>query len=196
MEGKNHKKKLIIIRGPIAAGKTTLVGSLKNKLKNASAVDYDVFKVMIDHTKPSSWRRQTAFRCAAFLINEIMKKGRAIIVDTHATNRNQYLALKKIAKQNGYSLFSFLLYPPLDFCFKLNAGREIPGIKYKIGKKIVRDYWKNIVFIKGEPVFDPSRQSHAHIARQIIAQIEKNPRMLAPNEDKNTKPLGHGRGLN
>lgn len=74
-----QKPLIIAIRGPIGSGKSTLANYLRKRLGQASLIDYDVFKRMIDHEKSSPWRQEIAFRCALFLAEDIIKnKNRTI----------------------------------------------------------------------------------------------------------------------
>src|ERR1700740_2200290 len=82
-------KQLIIIRGPIGAGKTSVVEALRDKLDGVSIIDFDAFKRQIDNAHSSDWRREIALDTALYLCGRLMKIGRLIIVDIHSSRRDQ-----------------------------------------------------------------------------------------------------------
>ncbi len=166
------KKVIILIRGPICGGKSTIVELLKKNIHKASIVDMDSFKRSIDHAKASEWRDRMAFKTAIFLADEIMKKtGRVIIADIHSNKAYQYDAYKKLAKKNKYKLYSYLLYPPLKVCLERNRRRIIPDVKYKITKNAIKSYWCNPYKIKGEKIFDTSKIKPKEIAKSILNDL-------------------------
>lgn len=78
----SHLPKLVIIRGSVGAGKTSVVEALRRKLGDVSIIDFDAFKRQIDNTKSSAWRREIAVDTALYLCERIMQKKRDIIIDS------------------------------------------------------------------------------------------------------------------
>jgi predicted kinase len=168
--------RIIVIRGPICSGKSSIVELIKHKFYNSSLVDLDKFKVAIDFRKSSSWRRKAALKTALYLTHELIIFKRTIIIDIHGL-KNQLLQFKRIALKNNYKFYSFLLYPPLKTCLERNKSRNIRDIKYKITDKMIKRYWKDVYRIKGEMVFDSSVLNQSQIAKSVvdfISEIEKN----------------------
>lgn len=165
------KQSIIVIRGPIGSGKSTTANLLRKHLSNASMVDYDVFKRMIDHTQSSSWRQKMAFNTALFLTEEVIKKGRTVILDIHSAKSYQYLELRKLAEKYKISFRSYLLRPPLETCFQFVAKRQIPDIKYKLNKIKITTYWKQLYKVKNEPVFDSSKMTTRQIVNKILKDL-------------------------
>lgn len=159
---------MIIIRGPIGSGKSTVANILRKHFPNSSLVDYDVFKRMIDHTKSTPWRQRMAFRTSLYLCEEIIKKKRTVILDIHSAKKYQYEGLKRLAEKYRFPVQSFLLRPPLETCFQFVSKRHIPDIKYQINKTKIIEYWKKLYRVPGEPVFDSSRLTARQIANQIL----------------------------
>ncbi len=164
--------RLILIRGPICAGKSITASFLQNILKDCSLVDQDSLKRSIDKTQASEWRSNIAFDTTLYLARLLMERNRDIIADIHSSKPNQYNAYKKLALENDYKLFSFLLYPPLDVCLKRNLVREIPDVQYKITEEDIVKYWKNLFKIDNEFIFDTSTMNVEDIVKKILEIIK------------------------
>lgn len=166
-------KKIILIRGPICAGKTTTVSLLKERLDDVSIIDMDAFKRAIDHTHASEWRDRLAFRSALSLADDLMKMDRTIVADIHSNKGYQYEGYRELANKNDYKLFSFLLYPPLRVCQKRNSERKIPGVRYKISNREIGDYWINPCKIEGEEVIDSSVFNPRQVLETILFDLNR-----------------------
>lgn len=165
-------KKLILIRGPIYSGKSTTARLLRERLGEASAVDFDVFKRQIDDTKSTPWRSELAFKASLFLADRLMKFGRTIIADIHSSQEYQYREYQKLATESGYILFSFLLKPPLKTCLERSRTRDDSNLKYKISDEKITNYWRNTFHVPHEPVFDSSKLSPEEIVLRIMEIIQ------------------------
>jgi predicted kinase len=166
-------KKLVLIRGPICAGKTTTVNLIKERLDEVSVIDVDAFKRAIDYTHASEWRDRLAFDTALFLADNLMKLNRTIIADIHSNKRYQYDKYKELAEKNDYYLYSYLLYPSLDVCLKRNRSREIPDVLYKITDKEIEEYWINPYLVDDESMINSSNKNPCQIAEFILKDIRK-----------------------
>lgn len=167
------ERSLILIRGPICAGKSSIVNALQNKLdsKIISIIDQDSIKRAIDKNNPSKWRDKIAFDTTLFLAELLMQRNRIIIADIHSAIKKQYVDYRRMAKKNNYYLFSFLLYPPLDVCLDRNKKRIIPDINYRITGREIRWYWNHLFMVKKEKVFDSSLLTIDEITERIISEI-------------------------
>lgn len=163
--------KIILIRGPICAGKTTTINLLKDKFDNASYIDFDAFKRAIDWTQPSQWRTELAFKSALNLAEELMKRGRNILADIHSSKKYQFEAYKQLAEKYDYGFHSFLLYPPLHVCLCRNLNREIPDVKYKVTEQEIIDYWQQTFKITGEDVFNTANIDVQEIIKFIFNKV-------------------------
>lgn len=165
--------KIILIRGPICAGKTTTVNLLRERLEDVSVIDVDAFKRAIDYTQASEWRDRLAFKTSLFLADNLMGLNRTIMADIHSNKEYQYDRYKELAERNNYRLFSFLLYPPLKVCQERNLNREIPDVLYKITDREIEEYWDKPFHIKGEPVIDSSIIKPSEVVEFILDNIRK-----------------------
>ncbi len=166
-------KKLILIRGPICAGKSTTVKLLSELIDDCSVIDQDSIKRSIDGKKVSEWRDKIAFQTTLYLADQLMKKERTIIADIHSSKGYQYDEYKKLTGNNDYELFSFLLYPPLEVCLERNARRKIPDVAYQITDEEIKQYWENPSYVPEEHKFDTAKVSAGDIVNTIVMTIEK-----------------------
>jgi predicted kinase len=164
------QKKLIIVRGPICAGKSSVAQILRDSMPNASWVEYDVMKSMIDHKNSSSWRHKLAFHTAVSLAEDLMDAKRTIVMDVHSSSVYQYTELKKLAEAHRYEFKSILLMPPLAICLRRSKLRNWENIS----EKKIREYWHSSFRIEDEPVFDSSQLSSEEIAAATLALIGAN----------------------
>lgn len=162
----------MLIRGPIFAGKTTIAKLLRERLGEASKIDFDELKLQIDDTKSSLWRQDLALKTSLFLAQELMKLDRTIIVDIHSSKENQYREYQKVAAENGYFLFSFLLRPPLEVCLARSRIRDDSNLKYIIPEEKVVGYWRDTFHVEGEVEFDTSKFPPEETVRRIMKIIE------------------------
>ena len=103
------QKIFVLIRGPICAGKSSVVKDLKKIIPNSSHVAADAIKRSIDWRKATRWRSELAFKTVIFLTNELIKFERNIIIDIHASKLHEYEYYKNLAQENGYHFYSFLI---------------------------------------------------------------------------------------
>ncbi len=164
-------RKIILIRGAIAAGKSSLVKELQRLLNDVSVIDMDAFKRMIDYKSPSLWRTSTAFNTALFLAEKLMLLDRTIVVDIHSSKEYQFLEYQALAKKNNYEMVSFLLYPPLQVCLERNRSRIITDVIYKITDDTVKEYWEELFKVEGEKVYDTSDFTPETVAKDIVTYL-------------------------
>lgn len=168
---KAAKPQIIIIRGPVGSGKTSVVESLRKHLENVSIVDYDGFKRQIDNTQSSEWRRELALDTALFLTERLMLLRRTIVIDIHASFPEHLEQYAVIARKHGYTLTSYLLYPSLSTCLRRARQRNVADIEYTIDAAMVKKYWYGVKRIPGETVFDKPHTSVQSITHQIVAEL-------------------------
>ncbi|MEK7463480.1 MAG: AAA family ATPase [Patescibacteria group bacterium] len=166
-------KKIILIRGPICSGKSTVARLLFERNNNSSLIDEDVLKRTIERTKTPKWRSSLAFETALFLTEKLMRRKRTIIADVHSSKKDRYIKYKKLADKYNYTLHSFLLYPPLNTCIERNKLRDIPDVAYKISRKSIEKYWRVLHKVAGEQVFSDSKIEPALIANKILNKFPK-----------------------
>jgi len=164
---KLDKKVLVVIRGPICAGKSTTAEALRRLIPDASRVDFDAFKVQLDNRGSSVWRRKTAERLALFMTKLVMQEGKPLIIDFPSNNMYLYQWYEQMAFERKYQFFSFLVEASLDICQQRNRLRAIPGAAYRLSPDMIEDFWKGTIPIEGEPRFRSEEMTPEEIARQI-----------------------------
>lgn len=165
-------KRLILIRGPICAGKSTTVRLLQAAIGECSLLDQDNLKRTIDWQRPSVWRDRVAFDTTLYLADALMKRWRDIIADIHSAIPRQYNEYKKLAAKHRYRFFTVLLYPPLTVCLERNKRRVIPDVKYVVTAQDIEHYWKKLHQVKGELVIDTAKVKTAAVVRTILNLIQ------------------------
>lgn len=165
------KNKIVIIRGPVGAGKTSVVTELRELVGDVSVIDFDSFKRQIDNKASSDWRRTIALQTAGFLANKLMESARDIIVDIHSSSREQINLYKALASKHDYLLVSYLLYPPLEICKGRAKARVVSDILYEIDDEMIEKYWHETFFIDSEVKFSDPDLVPGDIASKIYHSI-------------------------
>lgn len=165
------KNKIVIIRGPVGAGKTSVVTELRALMKDASIVDFDSFKRQIDNKASSDWRRTLALQTAGFLADKLMESGRDIIIDIHSSSREQLDLYYALANRHNYSLASYLLFPPLEICKSRAKTRIVNDILYEIDDEMIEKYWHETFFVDSEVKFSDPDLAPSDIASRIFHSI-------------------------
>lgn len=169
---KSLSPQLIIIRGPIGAGKSSLIDAMRHSLQEVSVVEIDTIKKQIDITAAVPWRLEVAIDTALFLTQQLMSKERVIIVDIHSSRKEHLDKYVDLAKTNRYKATSFLLYPPLEVCKERFQKRLASGVKNNIDDTKLVKQWQDTVFVEDEVTFKDPQLSPDQIAAQIIAHLE------------------------
>ncbi len=164
---------LILIRGPICAGKSTVVKELRRLLPEASAIDFDAFKLQLDNQQSSDWRRQAALRVALFMAFEVAARGRTMLVDIPSSKVELLKVYQQLAEEVGYRFKTFLLLPPLQTCLERNQHRPIPEACYRLEPALIESFWNETVFVPNELVFDTSIQSAKDVAGAIVKEVSR-----------------------
>ncbi len=157
-------KKLIIINGPPASGKSTTISLLRLKLKNYVFVDRAYIKQML---RPLSKkvRKELSNEVSLFLIKEAMKQKKNIL--TQEVNSK---VLTKDAQKYGYLIKDFSLFCSLPTALKRDKKRsgKTKMITFKKIHKKFEGKVKNSVF---------SINTEQHIPQEvqkiILSQIRK-----------------------
>lgn len=163
---------LIMVRGPIGAGKTSVCKAIYEQLADrASIVETDAIKRMIDPTHSSVWRRDIAHASAAFIIEQLLQVPRTGIIEVHTKYPSELDRLSAIAHKLKTPVVNVLLVAPLETCQQRAAARITPSIKYAIDDQMVADYYCNLEPQTGDMVFDTSIMSTTEISAEIVSSL-------------------------
>lgn len=125
-------KKIIIINGPTAVGKSTTIALLRQKLKNYVFVDRAYIKQML---RPLSkeLRRELSNYVSLFLIKQAMKEKKNVLTQEMSSE-----VLKKAVQKYGYIIKEFSLTCSLFTSLKRDkerGGKTTVGTIKEIHKK-------------------------------------------------------------
>ncbi len=164
--------KLIILRGPIGAGKTSLMNSLARNLPNTSVIEVDALKRMFDPSASTDWRRKAAFDSALYMTKQALSAGRNVIAETHAKRPEQqkyfYDLAQKIPK---LTYMTVLVTAPLKVCIERSQKRFVPNISYPIDATMVKSYYAGLKPLPNEIVIDTSKVTPKLGAQMILATL-------------------------
>ena len=164
--------KLIILRGPIGAGKTSLMHSLAQVLPLTSVIEIDALKRMLDPHASTDWRRKAAVNAALYMTKYALTMGRNVIAETHSKRPEQQKRFSTLAEKiPGLTYTSVLVTAPLDICIKRNQKRVVSGIDYTIDESMVTSYYAGLEPLPKEVVIDTSRVSPQIGAQMILETL-------------------------
>jgi predicted kinase len=166
--------KLIIFRGPIGAGKTSLMQSLARILPDTSAIEIDALKRMFDSRASTDWRRKASFDTALYIAKYALASGRNVIAETHSKRPEQQECFSRLAQINpGLIYTSVLVTAPLDICIKRSKKRVVPGIGYAIDESMIKSYYHGLKPLPGEVVIDTTNITPGVGAQMIFESLMK-----------------------
>ena len=141
--------KIVIIRGAICTGKTTITHLLRKRLLHYALIEPDILKEMVDNGRSSLWRRKVAEKTILFLIAQLMEYRRNIIVALHSHSLLMYNLIKKLAHEYSYKSYPFLLVAPLEVVLIRSKNRGVPKMRYLIPKSkidLLPNNFRNEIF--------------------------------------------------
>ncbi len=160
---------LIVVRGPIGVGKSSVAEALRQKASNpASTIEPDAIKRMLDPNESSEWRRRIAYDTSVFITERLLDVHRTAIVEMHTKYQNELKRYRLIAERYRVPLVNVLLIAPLETCQERAAQRTVPGITYAIDNEMVKNYYCNLEPLEGDLVFDTSAHNSEQIADQVF----------------------------
>lgn len=160
---------LLVVRGPVGVGKSSVSSRLRDLVPACSLVEPDAIKRMIDPSGSSDWRRTVAHDSTAYIIEQLLRVPRTVVVEAHTKYPAELDRFAEIAERAPAQLVNILLTAPLEVCQERAAGRHVPGITYAIDEAMVRAYYCNMDPRPDDLVFDTVVMDPDAIARAVIA---------------------------
>ena len=121
---------LIIIRGPLGIGKTTISKLLAKKL-NAKYFSVDQilkhYKLDIFDQKIGCIPEKNFLKANQIIIKDLLKNNQSVIVDGNFYYQNQ---IENLIQNIPLKSFVFTLKAPIEICIKRDAQRSIPHGKW------------------------------------------------------------------
>jgi len=134
------KKFLLVIDGPMGAGKTTTSKILHEKLKNVAHIGLDRIKWFVSGFKRTTPQNEMTRSVLMGMARAYLKQGVSVILE-QAIRKDQVVKYKKIAKANKARFLIYQLEAPKDILFKRVIKRPPPPGKSKVARsRIIRNY--------------------------------------------------------
>jgi predicted kinase len=165
------KESLVVVRGPIGVGKSSLSRALQQELPQSSFVETDVLKHMAGPDGSSPWRRGIAHETAAFMVGQLLRVPRTAIVEVHTKYPNEVDRYEAMATQLGTSLVNVLLTAPLEVCQARTVGRPMPGVTYEPDYSLIDAYYCNLEPRPGDLVYDTVALRPEAIVSDVMAKL-------------------------
>lgn len=156
---------VVIIRGPIGVGKSTISELLERKLFNTVHVDVDKIKHKLGG-RPSKSRTLRAHQIARQRVRSLIKQKKNPVIE-EIFRWDDYSAMKKLIKNKNYNIVKVYLKASLDVLIRRDQTRTV---KHK-GYKMVKEFYKKIRPVDEDLNLDTSKMNKQSVVRHIIQQI-------------------------
>lgn len=171
----NNKLSLILIDGPMGAGKTTVSKILHTKLKRTAYLGLDRVKWYISDFKRTPRDNDISRNILLVMIKEYLKQGISVLLD-QGIKRKEIEVFKKIAKKYKAKCFVYQLYAPKTLLRRRVLERsqflKKPIISKARIERNYRFYLKN-KYTKAI-IFDSEKLSSEVIAKKILKEIKRS----------------------
>lgn len=157
-------KVAVIIRGPVAVGKTTTSQALKQRLPSFVLLSIDVFRHMIASDSSES-RTRIARNVGAYFLEQVIADGYNIILE-EVFHDEYYDRLKAKLLENDYNILTIFLTASKDEVINRNMNRE----KVK-SDEIVNTYHDITQPGEGDVIISTSENTKEQTVEQIVKQI-------------------------
>lgn len=154
----------VIIRGPVAVGKTTVAQLLKQRLPSFVLLSIDVFRHMIASGSSES-RTRIARNVGAYFLEQVISDRYNIILE-EVFHDQYYDLLKAKLQENDYRVLTVFLTAPKDEVINRNMNRE----KVK-SDEIVCKYHDLAQSGKEDVVMNTLENTKEQIVEQIVKLI-------------------------
>lgn len=160
---------LIIIRGPLGIGKTTISKILAQKLNaNYFSVDEILSENDLDHIEEKYGRipEENFSKVNDIIIKNVLERNKSFIVEGNFYYLNQ---IEKLVETIPYRPFIFTLVAPLEFCIERDSKREKP-----YGVKAATEVYKEVAWLSYGKIIDVSNLSIEQTVNLLYSNITEN----------------------
>ena len=176
---KPMKLNLIIIDGPIGAGKSTVAKLLHKKLKRTALLSLDRIKWLVSDFKPVRNDLQLASDIGKAMTKEYFKNKINVIVEKAFTRKEFVENFTKLKRNKKINIFVYQIETPLETAIRRVAKRAYPPyIKVKkrpSPAKIKRNHKNYSLYKYGKAtVFNSIKLNPRQIVKEILKEIKSS----------------------
>ncbi len=174
MNSPHPKQFLVIIEGPMGAGKTTIGNFLRKDLKRTAILSTDMIKYFL--TDFERGERDNAITAAVLLsmCREYARQGINIVLAQGFWNKEFVVPYKKLAEEYGMKFFGYELEAPKEFLMERvkNRPRSEFAKTPLTDEIILRNLknWEDNRYHLGK-VFDVTKMNSEEIAKVILKDL-------------------------
>lgn len=168
------KQFLIIIDGPMGAGKTTVAKLLHEQIKNVAHIGLDRIKWLVSGFRRNKAQNQMTREIVLAMSKEYLKQGVSVIIE-QGMKQEQIGIYKKIAKAAKVNFFMYKLEASKDVLFKRVAQREQAPNRPKVTQaRVLRNYHLYNLYNKDKNLTAKSINTEELKPAQILKLILKD----------------------
>ena len=163
---------LIIIDGPMGAGKTTVAKLLHERLKRTALLGLDRIKWFISDFKRIPEDNEIVRNVVAAMTKEYLRQGISVIIE-QGMRKDSIEKLKKMARQNGATCLVYQLEAPKRLLLeRVHERPRLPGKPRISNARIERNYkfHQENKYAKAI-VFDAEKMTAKQIANRIMKDL-------------------------
>lgn len=179
---KLSKQKIIIIDGPMGAGKTTAADLLYKKLKHIAVLGFSRVKWFVPDFSRTRKERKMNFDLVLTMSECYCHHGFSVIIEQSFREKKIMDPYLNLAKRNHVPLFIYELYAPKKILLARIRRRPKPALAKR--KTPFRQVLININSYPHKPYakirlsFDSSKLSPQRIVKQIIEDLKSAPYLV------------------
>jgi len=173
-----NKPFLLILDGPMGAGKTTVSKLLNEKLQGTARVGFDNVKRFISGFEKNHKYKKISQKVILAMVDEYLKSGISVITEW-VMKKERVQFFMKIAKKNGARFFAYEFDAPKHLLIKRinqrhQKSKELPKRNInEIRKNFEKNYGFHAENRYNHPnVLDSEKLSINQIIRKILKDIE------------------------
>jgi len=172
------KVKLILVDGPMGAGKTTVAQLLHKNLKYSALISLDPLKRLYSEFKSGDKKSlEIASDVGSAMAKTYLDKGINVIVEKAFTDRKFLTQFIKSSKTKNAKVYVYQIEAPLETRIERIKKRSIAKPKYKKPtlKRINKNH-ENYKTLRYENaiIFDSSKLTPRKIIKEILKEVKNN----------------------
>ncbi|MFS8159481.1 MAG: hypothetical protein ACMG6E_04570 [Candidatus Roizmanbacteria bacterium] len=157
---------LIILNGPINAGKSTIAKLLSEMILNTAHVEVDKIREFISWMEGSEgWNM--SFEAAIPLAKKFIEKGLNVIIAYHISKDDYQKIVDELGSSSG-DMYAFTLRPTMELLLQNRGSREIG--EREINK--IKDTYNREMYQSHGEIIDNTHQTPEQTAKHIYNKVK------------------------